>query len=365
MKTLVIKLALPILMLVLTTSIAVGQALTVANDQYHLYGPNSTWNEYLQVGGNGRISTSASVVSTNGNLHLDSKTGRDIFINNYSLGNTYLNSAGGNVGIGTADPKDLLDVKGIFRITGANRNWRILSHTADGNLYFRDENNTNMVMTLGSSGNVGIGTITPGSDLTIRARGTGISFTGGGNPYYGALAFNREVKTGDIFDPTGPAFQINNGGTDTNLHFQVYSPGGTLITNDALVIGSNGKIGIGISDTKGYKLAVAGNMIAESVKVQLQGSWSDFVFAKDYKLPTLQETEKHIKDKGHLPGIPSAAEVKANGIDLGEMNARLLQKIEELTLYIIEQDKRLNEQGKQFKEQISAQQMEIEKLKKQ
>lgn len=102
---------------------------------------------------------------------------------------------------------------------------------------------------------------------------------------------------------------------------------------------SLGNVGIGTTDTKGYKLAVAGNMIAESVKVKLQGSWPDYVFGEDYKLPTLHETEKHIKENGHLEGIPSAKEVKANGIDLGDINARLLQKLEELTLHLIEMKK--------------------------
>jgi len=111
---------------------------------------------------------------------------------------------------------------------------------------------------------------------------------------------------------------------------------GDILLSGNGIWNSSGNVGIGTTDTKGYKLAVAGNMIAESVKVKLQGAWPDFVFAKSYKLPTLQETQAHISEKGHLPGIPSAAEVKANGIDLGEMNAKLLQKIEELTLHLIE-----------------------------
>ncbi|PTS92776.1 hypothetical protein DBR11_26330 [Pedobacter sp. HMWF019] len=113
-----------------------------------------------------------------------------------------------------------------------------------------------------------------------------------------------------------------------------------------------GNLGIGTTDTKGYKLAVAGNVIAESVKVQLRSAWPDYVFSKDYTPPSLKEMEKHIKEKGHLLGIPSAAEVKNNGIDLGEMNARLLQKIEELTLHLIAQDKKL-----------ALQQLEINELK--
>jgi len=102
---------------------------------------------------------------------------------------------------------------------------------------------------------------------------------------------------------------------------------------------TSGSVGIGTTDPKGYKLAVAGNMIAESVKVKLQNTWPDYVFAKSYQLLTLQQTEKHIKEKGHLPGIPSAKEVEAEGINLGEMNVKLLQKIEELTLHLIEQGK--------------------------
>jgi hypothetical protein len=98
-----------------------------------------------------------------------------------------------------------------------------------------------------------------------------------------------------------------------------------------------GNVGIGTA-TPNEKLSVNGKIRAHEIKVELSG-WSDFVFAKDYALPTLQETEKHIKDKGHLPGIPSAAEVEKNGIELGDMNKKLLQKIEELTLYMIEKDK--------------------------
>lgn len=97
-----------------------------------------------------------------------------------------------------------------------------------------------------------------------------------------------------------------------------------------------GNIGVGTTDTRGYKLAVAGSAVAESVTVKLQGNWPDYVFKSDYELPSLAETEKSIKENGHLPGIPPASEVKSSGIDLGEMNAKLLKKIEELTLYIID-----------------------------
>nr|WP_068890588.1 hypothetical protein [Pedobacter panaciterrae] len=115
----------------------------------------------------------------------------------------------------------------------------------------------------------------------------------------------------------------------------------------ALKIISNGNIGIGTA-SPAEKLSVNGKIRAHEIKVET-ANWPDYVFTKDYHLPSLSETEQHIKDKGHLQGIPSAEEVKANGVDLGEMNAKLLKKIEELTLYLIEQDKKITELQKQNK----------------
>lgn len=109
-----------------------------------------------------------------------------------------------------------------------------------------------------------------------------------------------------------------------------------------------GNVGIG-TKTPDSKLTVNGKIHTKEVKVDLNG-WSDFVFENDYDLPTLEEVEKHIEEKGHLKGIPSAKEVKENGIFLGEMDAKLLQKIEELTLYIIELKKESIKQQKIIQE---------------
>tara|TARA_R110000796_G_scaffold250650_2_gene380107 strand:+ start:4294 stop:4599 length:306 start_codon:yes stop_codon:yes gene_type:complete len=94
-------------------------------------------------------------------------------------------------------------------------------------------------------------------------------------------------------------------------------------------------------------LAVEGSIGAREIKVEVS-AWSDFVFEKNYDLPTLKEVEQHINKKGHLKDIPSAQEVKENGIQLGEMNAKLLQKIEELTLYVIQ----LNKENQEIKKQL-------------
>ena len=110
-----------------------------------------------------------------------------------------------------------------------------------------------------------------------------------------------------------------------------------------MLIKQNGDVGIGTSQTHGYKLAVAGDIISEEVQVQLQTDWPDYVFEADYDLTTLEETETFIETEGHLPNIPSAQEVAEAGIALGEMNALLLEKIEELTLHLIEQNKQIEQ----------------------
>lgn len=110
--------------------------------------------------------------------------------------------------------------------------------------------------------------------------------------------------------------------------------------SNVFIVKGDGNVGIGTTNTGSHKLAVEGSIGAREVRVYL-GEWADFVFEKDYKLPSLEEVEEHIQENGHLKDIPSAAVVAQEGISVGEMNARLLQKVEELTLYMIEQNKQI------------------------
>ena len=150
------------------------------------------------------------------------------------------------------------------------------------------------------------------------------------------------------------SFYHNTGTMRTDGTFQVGPSGNRFIVN------TGGNVGIGTNNPDA-KLAVNGKIHTKEVKVDLTG-WSDFVFYDNYKLPTLKEVENHIKENGHLKDIPSAKEVEKNGIYLGEMNSKLLQKIEELTLYTIQQEKEIVDLNK-LKSKIQALEKENESLK--
>jgi len=131
---------------------------------------------------------------------------------------------------------------------------------------------------------------------------------------------------------------IPNSSLDQGKLLLSFGGSDNVMGNEAkMTFQSNGNVGIGTTNPKN-ELDVKGTIHSQEVKVDMSG-WSDFVFKKEYSLPTLEEVEKHIAEKGHLENIPSEEEVLMNGISLGEMNAKLLQKIEELTLYMIEMKK--------------------------
>jgi len=149
--------------------------------------------------------------------------------------------------------------------------------------------------------------------------------------------------------------------------YQGEGPGGTIGLSELFLIhpeatqvydgllvhyDHNGNVGIGTTDTHGYQLAVNGTIHSKEVLVDLN-NWPDYVFKKDYALMPLSEIKNYIDQNYHLPEIPSAVEVEKDGINLGEMNKVLLKKVEELTLYLIEKDKQINDlkisQGEQIK----------------
>ena len=186
---------------------------------------------------------------------------------------------------------------------------------------------------------VGVGTTSPVAKLDVRGDI--------------AIQYGNSLKVHTNWNGAGNDKILKNGwSTERGNYLDLFVPGNGADANSKLAIQQNGNIGIGTTDPKGYKLAVAGTkgIIAEEVTVKLQTNWPDYVFEKDYNLPSLKEVETYIKENGHLANIPSAKEVEEKGVKLGDVNAKLLQKIEELTLYTIQQEKQLEQQSKEIKE---------------
>jgi hypothetical protein len=221
------------------------------------------------------------------------------------------------------------------------------------------------------SGAAGIGTLSPTSRLTIdnaTAR-DGILIQGDAVSAYSDVAFKVKTTAGL---PTYTPFQWNIShrsdgyfsGTAgvSSLEFYgllqgsgylaplVFKPNGDMLLASPRNAYRSGNVSIGTVRTNLYKLAVEGTIGARKVVVT-QASWADYVFEKDYPLPTMQEVEQYISRHKHLPGVPSAKEIASNGIDLGDMQKIHMQKIEELTLYMIELKKE-NELLKLKMEQI-------------
>ncbi|RXG11379.1 hypothetical protein DSM03_11716 [Leeuwenhoekiella aestuarii] len=173
-----------------------------------------------------------------------------------------------------------------------------------------------------------------------------------GGTFEGAITVNGNLRAG-----TGDwGALILNGKDDNDWLFNAHNSNNSfhLRTMDAQggwsnyilsISRSSGNVGIGTQNPGSWKLAINGKIRAKEIKVET--NWADFVFEDHYRLPTLKEVEQYIEHNGHLKDIPSAVDVKENGIFLGEMDAKLLQKIEELTLYIIEQNKRIDKLQKQ------------------
>jgi hypothetical protein len=112
-----------------------------------------------------------------------------------------------------------------------------------------------------------------------------------------------------------------------------------------LWLNRSGQVGVNTSTIPaGYAFAVDGRAIMEEVRVATSGDWPDYVFAPNFELRSLDELERFIGENGHLPNIPDQGTVDKEGVELGDMSAKLLEKIEELTLYIIEQNKRIDAQ---------------------
>jgi hypothetical protein len=147
----------------------------------------------------------------------------------------------------------------------------------------------------------------------------------------------------------------------TKTRIVVSDANGNLYYRDASTLAVNGILNADLANGSAIlpSLAVNGTISAQRLKLS-QAGWPDYVFARNYHLPALEYLEQYIQQNGHLPGIPSAAEVEKKGVDVGDNQAALLKKIEELTLYAIGQNKKLEAQA----EELNTLKQEMSELKR-
>lgn len=253
--------------------------------------------------------------------------------------NVYRNT--GNVGIGTSSPVAQLEIADIFPAGGLNLK-------IGNDAYFTDVDKGHTLglysfsnpeygaLKLGSTGpelfgnnkNLGIGTSNPSTTLELQK-----NLNSGGT--LGICLANAETER----------WFIGLNGDQQNVHDLLIGNFDNLHIgySSFMVLKSNGNLGLGTKETYGYRLAVNGAIITEEVMVKTKENWPDFVFTEDYELLSLAELSHYIDQHKHLPGIPSAKEVQKEGLNVGEMEGLLLQKIEELSLYIIAQESRIQQ----------------------
>jgi len=263
----------------------------------------------------------------------------------------------GDVGIGTTTPNYRLQVAGGDLFINSNSGALRLGYdgldqwewaTTGGGTTLLMANSTNgsswnYYHNFAQNGNLGIGTglVAPAARLHVSTTASEVIRMQGASPY---LSFydNTDGYRGYLYYNSA-ANSLTLGSSFVPV--KLGSSGGTITLNQ------DGRVSIGSGNTlaTGYLLNVDGKIISEELKIQLSGSWPDYVFADDYHLLPIEDLEKSIRENKHLPNIPSASEVTADkGFEIGDMNKRILEKVEELTLYIIQ----LKKENTQLKERL-------------
>lgn len=292
----------------------------------------------------------------------------------------------GNVGIGTSTPNSKLvlwegtDAMSVnYGGLGFNRNvndgqifnilkpaWQLQSR--DDRFTLEGYNGANHdLLTVLKNGNIGVGTITPYAAMlhvnkpVIGDIGGSIMLTNTASATIGSkvrLGFDLAFFD-DIIATASIDARLSNLNGSTDLIFNAFDGSPSLNYYERMrILGSNGNVGIGTA-TPAYKLDVCGTIRAKEVKIDLQGTCPDFVFKNDYNLMDLKELESFVKINYHLPEIASEKEMSENGVNMNELQMKLLQKVEELTLYIIEQNSKTEALEKELHELRSALNMKL------
>jgi hypothetical protein len=286
------------------------------------------------------------------------------FVNEDLTINRTSGTVGGNVGIGTVSPTARLEIKAfthnsppLLRVQGRSEGVTLfnpndydsplLQIEREGTSTFGGPNNIfSPVFTVSSRGRVGVNIGSPAALLHIRdtfSLNEKTFLIDDNNvkrsffvvPRLSTHGYNDHSVSGDagIFWSDG----LSGGGTNASSGFVIGPWKNTL---SGLRVTAEGNVGIGTplnSNPNNYKLAVNGKIGAREIQVEITSpAWPDFVFEDGYETMALEDLEVFIRKERHLPGIPSADEVRNNGVQLGQMNAALLKQIEELTLHMID-----------------------------
>jgi hypothetical protein len=252
------------------------------------------------------------------------------------------NIAGELLKLGSNDPQigfyQLSTLTGFADVFGNDFRMGTVSSNNTGKAIIRVNGGDRL--TVAPDGNVGIANNTPVSQLHILG-GTDAGLTSNNNGY---LMLGTAASGNLILDNN--EILARNGVAGSDLFIQ--NDGGNVILCGA----EQGGVGIGVTSgasiPAGYLLAVDGKVLTEEVRVELSGDWPDYVFANDYQLTPFDKLRNYIAVNKHLPNIPAAAEVEKNGFELGDMQKRMVEKIEELTLYVLQ----LESDMKEMKEKL-------------
>ncbi len=255
----------------------------------------------------------------------------------------------GNVGIGTAAPEVRLDLAGNQHI----RSSYFLRFPYSGELNADDGK---LAVGMHAQGLNIVGSRTDGTHRKVSVWGEITQHQNdGANAWAGNNIFNGNVGIGTT--SPGAKLVVSDGGavglelapsnSSNSALMEVYDRSSSTYKNLRILSANTflndlgGNVGIGTTNPQ-HKLSVNGAIKAKEIIVETTG-WADFVFADGYRLASLSEVELHIAEKKHLPGVPSATEVAEKGVNIVEVQAALLAKVEELTLHLIAQEKSLRD----------------------